>query len=529
MAPIGAIRAISVIRAIRAIGAIAAIAVAGLALGCRPATGRAAAPGARPSLELTAEPLVIRHLLTGELEAAEAVQFITPNVGQWPLQVQRLLPNGARVSAGDVVVEFDNSNLLTTVDTQQSAVIRAQAELAASRSLQAEQVREKELALAQRKAEAEKARIAASVPEGLKADIEYERLQLDLRRAELMAEEARDSLDSSRAAAQAEIGIKEVQLERAWADLRHAERSLDQVVLRAPTDGILVVHNNRQQDRTFQTSDAAQPGEPVASLPNLETLRVRARLFDVDEGDLRTGAAATVTLDAYPEHAYDGVVREIQQVAQQPSRRSSRRTFDVLVELSDLDLDLMLPGMSAKITVEETIDRDEHGCELLLAPRQALALGGDLLGAPVAEGGGGRPGSGLRHQGVLHLADGSTVEVEVGRCNATHCIVGHDIVQDMVQDIAQDIAQDIVQDTAQDIVQDTAQDTVQDTVQDTAQDTVQDIAQDIAQDAAQDTAQDAARGGQEDDVARAEAGVRRLEPGTRLRPRSITAGAGAAS
>ncbi|HVS64780.1 MAG TPA: efflux RND transporter periplasmic adaptor subunit [Thermoanaerobaculia bacterium] len=390
----------------------------------------------RDRLELATGPLGIRHLLTGELEAAEAVQFITPNVGMWPLQVQRLLPNGARVRAGEIVVEFDNSNLLTTLDNQQGTVIRAQADLEATRSLQAEQVREKELALEQRKAEAEKARISASLPPGLKADIEYEKLQLELRRAELAEEEARASLGSTREAARAEIGIKEVELERAWQDLRHAEHSLEQVVLRAPEDGILVVHNNRQLDRTFQSSDAAQPGEAVASLPDLETLRVRARLFDVDEGDLRTGAPVSITLDAYSERRFEGVIREVQKIAQQPSRRSSRRTFDVLVELGAIDLDLMLPGMSAKITVEETVSADEHGCEPLLAPRRALSIRGDLLGAPAggelaatdstgSKGSTGLKGSVPLHRALLHLADGSTREVDVDRCNVTHCIVAH--------------------------------------------------------------------------------------------------------
>lgn len=411
-----------------ALGLLAALALAGqLLVACRPAATRA--DGSAGRLELTTGPLAIRHLLTGELEAAEAQQFITPNVGQWPLQIQRLLPNGARVRAGEIVVEFDNSNLLTTLDNQESTVIRAQADLESTRSLQAEQVREKELALQQRAAETEKARIAASLPPGIKAEIEYEKLRLELERAQLAEREARASLASTRAAAEAEIGIKEIELERAWQDLRHAEQSLEQVVLRAPEDGILVVSTNRQQDRTFQSSDTAQPGEAVARLPNLETLRVRARLFDVDEGDLEAGAAASVTLDAYPEREFAATIREIQQIAQQPSRRSSRRTFDVLVDLHELDLDLMLPGMSARLVVEETVAVDEHGCELLLAPRAALTMRGDLLGAMGDGEGAGAP-AGTGHRATLHLADGSALEVALGRCNATHCSILHDATDD---------------------------------------------------------------------------------------------------
>jgi multidrug resistance efflux pump len=397
--------------------------------GCGPAPTRAADPAADPAagaastsaLALTRGPLVVRHLLTGELEAAEAVRFVTPNVGQWPLQIQRLLANGAHLRAGEAVVEFDNANLLADLDNQRSTVIRAEADLLATEAAQAQALREKELELEQKSAETEKARIAASVPAGLKSDLEHERLQLELRRAELLEEEARAALRSARETAEAEIGIKRVVLDRALQDVRYAESSLDQVILRAPRDGTLVVHHNRQQDRIFQSSDSAQPGETVASLPDLSTLRVRARLFDVDEGRLRAGTRATVTLDAYPELEIPAKITEIQQVAQQARGRSARRTFDVLVELDELDLGVMLPGMSVKVAVEEVIEeRIEAAGEAatLLAPRRALELDVDPLSLPVAPG-----ASADASRARLLLAGGGAAEVEVGRCNATHCAI----------------------------------------------------------------------------------------------------------
>ncbi|HVS15550.1 MAG TPA: efflux RND transporter periplasmic adaptor subunit [Thermoanaerobaculia bacterium] len=385
---------------------------------CGPAPTRAADETSATALELGAGPLVVRHLLTGELEAAEAVRFVTPNVGQWPLQIQRLLDNGARVGAGEVVVEFDNANLLSNLDNQRAAAIRAEADLLSTQAAKAQELREKELQLEQRRAEAEKARIAASVPEGLKADRDYERLQLERRRAELLEEEAHDALRSAREAAEAEVGIKRIELDRALQDLRYAEASLGQVVLRAPKEGLLVVHESRQQDRIFQSGDSAQPGEPVASLPDLSTLRVRARLFDVDEGHLTAGMAAEVTLDAYPERAFPAVLSEIQQVAQQARGRSARRTFDVLVELDELDLEVMLPGMSARVAVEETVGDGAA----LLAPRQALELAGDLLSPPDAQSASRAAATGAR----LLIAGGGAVEVTVGRCSATHCVVATD-------------------------------------------------------------------------------------------------------
>jgi multidrug resistance efflux pump len=380
--------------------------------------GVAAQPGA---LRVERGPLVQRHLLTGELAAESAVAFVAPNVGQWPIQIQALPLNGSVLRAGEVVVEFDSSQLAANLDNQRMAVLRAAADLESTRLRTGAAVADRELELRRRSSALEKARVAASVPAELQAQREYELLRLELQRAELEEGEARAALATGQRAAAAEVAIQEVALQKARDELRYSEEALDLLRLVAPRDGVLVLGHNNREDRIYQVSDAAQPGDVVARLPDLSTLLVRARLFDVDDGALRAGMTAVVSLDAYPEERWPATVRSVQQIAQQPSGRSSRRVFEVLVDLAAIDPARMRPGMSAKVVVEQAIT-EEGGRPPLLAPREALAFATtarDLAGAGPSLA----VAAGSATRARLHLAGGGVTEVEVGACNPTHCIV----------------------------------------------------------------------------------------------------------
>jgi HlyD family secretion protein len=408
------------VSAFRALLLSAAAALCGCAAPAAPDLGQARPPRGAARVERAA--LVLRHVLTGELEAERAVVFIAPNVGQWPIQIQRLPQNGSAVRAGQVVVEFDSSQLTGNLDSQGMAVIRAEAQLESVRLRSASTVAERALELRRRRAALDKARVAASVPAELRAERDYERLRLDQARAELEADESTAALASAERAAAAEVAIQEVALQKARDALRYSEQALEQLRLTAPREGVLVLGFNNREERVYQQNDAAQPGDIVARLPELDTLRVRARLFDVDDGAVEAGMAATVTLDTYPEEPLPAGVRSVQQIAQQPSGRSSRRVFDVLVELAEVDVERMRPGMSAKVVVERAIERDAAGELPLVAPRaalvfaagpRALAGAGPTVAAPADAGSSAR----------LALTAGGDADVKVGACSATHCIV----------------------------------------------------------------------------------------------------------
>lgn len=371
--------------------------------GCSRATsqpGSSESPG-MPSQAVRGD-LVVRMLLTGELVAEDAVALVAPNVNIWPLQLRWLAEEGVEVAAGDRVVEFDNSQLTSNLEEMRVQRVSASTRLASLEAQAAGEVAQAVFDLEQSRANLERARLEAGAAK-LMAPIEQERRQLDLRRAELELDEARLKLESTKESKRAEIEIQRIALDKARAEVTRAEAGIDKLTLSAPRSGILIVDEDRREGRSYQIGDAVWPGRTVARLPDLDTLIVEARVFDVDDGRVLPGLPVRATLDAFPGEVFTGRVREIDQVARDSGRLSQRRFFFTRIDLDDVDPERMRPGMSVKVEID-TIHED-----VVWVPRTSLDW--SAAGARV------------------RLAGGDWLAVTLGPCNADACAVADGLAE----------------------------------------------------------------------------------------------------
>ncbi len=381
----------------------ASLLLASLAVACTGGSEATTEPEVVVPMRVVRGDLDRRILLTGELLAEDAVGLIAPNVEQWPLQVRWIAEEGLEVKAGDPVVEFDNSQLASRQQELQARLIEEGHNLASLEARLASDLAQAEFELLKGQADVEKAKIKARIPKELVVEREYNNHQLALHRAKLELEKAQRKLEAQRQAGQAELAIQKLTFARAVEELQQAESRLEALVLRAPRDGIVILGQHRRERRQLLNGDSIFPGEVAARLPNLQTLMVEARLFDVDDGAIQTGMAIEGILDAFPERVFMGRIRAIDQIAQQAENRSLRRHFRVLIDLDETDIERMRPGMSVKIVVDDARHRD-----VLLLPRQSLRwrTTEPSLSGPQAR-----------------LADGSWADVELGACNTMFCIL----------------------------------------------------------------------------------------------------------
>lgn len=336
-------------------------------------------------------------LLTGELTAEDAMIMVAPSVGIFPLTLRWIADEGQAVSAGDTLAEFDNTQLAGNIEALRSEVTTAGNELQRAEAQSGSDRVQKYFELEEAKAAWEKARLAAELPREMTSEQEWAKLQLELEKAERNLHKAEKALAAAEESAEATIGIQRLALEKAETALGRAESGIDELRLEASRDGIVVVHENFQEDRPFRAGDTTWVGMPIVSLPDLDTLYVRATLFDVDDGQIAEGASVVASLDAFPDEILHGTVRSVAGFAEQQGRRSSRRSFEVAIDLEGLDTERMRPGMSVKIEVERPAE------EGLVVPRGTLAFGGKFAD--------------------LRLADGSWRSVEVAACDVAHCLV----------------------------------------------------------------------------------------------------------
>jgi multidrug resistance efflux pump len=354
--------------------------------------------------------LIERQLLSGRVAAARAVDLAAPDVGIYPLSIRWLAENGARVDAGDRLIELDNSALVSRLNELELEVVRASTGLETAVASALAKVGEAEFELLQKRVAHQRALVLANVPEGLKSELEYARLKLDAEKAAVDERTATTRVGSARTEAAAEIEIARLALEKAEVALATSQSKIERMTVTAPAAGIVQLQQNPQQDRLFRPGDSTFPGATILRLPDPHSLLIEAELYDVDDGDVSEGSAAMVVLDALPERTLRGVVTEIGAVAQQRSRASLRRAFAVRVALEQSDTAALRPGMSARVSVERRIGCGARAGEpCLLVDRSALDL--RRPDAPVAT-----------------LTSGDARAVTIGACDSRVCVVRDGLV-----------------------------------------------------------------------------------------------------
>ena len=337
-------------------------------------------------------------VLTGELRAARGDDLVVPRLPQWQTSIKWLTTDGAQVKQGERVVELDNSVFATNLDAKRQAVAQAQQELQQKDAEWYADTLKKQIDAEKRRSEYDKAKLEAAVPKEVLSARDFQDRQIKLQRAEVELAKAVDVLKSQRISVGSDRQNLLIKLDTAQRELKTAEEALEQLILRAPRDGIVVIRDHPWEGRRLQEGDGVFVGFPLAQLPDLDSLRVEADLADVDDGKIGAGMPATVVLDAYPSLSFPAHVTSVSAVAQESSRQSLRRVFNAIVALEKLDMKRMRPGLSARVIVHAIGNPDA-----LLVPRAALDFS---TAKPKA-----------------HLAGGIVVPVTLGPCNAQECIV----------------------------------------------------------------------------------------------------------
>lgn len=360
-----------------------------LAAACSPSPGE---------LHLRRGDFRTRHLLSGELEAARADEIRVPALPEWRVTVRWLIEDGRNVTAGEPVAELDKTPFVQPLLESELAAASAERELArGDATARAERIR-RLVALEEQLAALEKARIDADVPPELESLYDRTRKELAVVRAQVAADRAHDDREAGRIGETADRTVAALALEKERSRRDTTRAALDRLTLRSPRDGILVLDAFRGEARKIAPGDTLFLGSRVASIPDLSTLRVAARLADVDDGRISVGDRCEVVLDAFPTKVWPGRVASIGPAAQEPSSNSVRRFFRVVVDLESSDPERMLPGHSAKVAVFGSTVHDGW-----LAPRAAIRFDGP---AP-----------------QLVLAGGKTVPLELAACNALDCLL----------------------------------------------------------------------------------------------------------
>ena len=165
----------------------------------------------------------------------------------------------------------------------------------------------------------------------------------ELLNQKFIAASAYDTAQARLNKAKASISGYQAAIAAARANAQAAQVAVDQTVIRAPFDGVILTKSANVGDNITPFSSAADSKGAVVTIADMDTLEVEADVSESSLSKIKAEQPAEIQLDAFPELRLAGVVSRMV-----PTVDRSKATLLVKVRFIDRD-PRVLPDMSAKV------------------------------------------------------------------------------------------------------------------------------------------------------------------------------------
>lgn len=269
---------------------------------------------------------------------------------------QVLVVEGARVKAGDALVQLEDQESRAALAQARAAEQQAEARLA---GLRASGRTASQAGLAQAQASAQAANASLARAQQLVAQGFYSAAQLDEARRAAAVAQAQASSARAQVQANADAGTDVVQaqaqLDVARAGTQAAQARLAQATLRAPADARVLL-------RAVEPGQIVQPGKALLSLALAGPTQLVAQVDERFLEQLRPGQNASVVADAFPGQRFAAQVLSLA-----PAVDAQRGAIEVKFALKGAAPEFLREDMTLSVEVE-TARRDAA----LALPQSAL-------------------------------------------------------------------------------------------------------------------------------------------------------------
>ncbi len=348
--------------------AAAGLAIVGAIAGVSGAFGRGMAVDV-PTTSVTKGDFIDYLQVRGEVKAVRSIPLTVPTTGGGDLQIVELAKNGMNIKKGDVVVRFDPMTVQRALNDRRSEFKQAEEEIGKTRAQFRIQEQQAQTDQTKARYDVRRAELDA-VPSEFLPRMQREQNELALKDAKARLAEAERKLKALADIEKAELGSKTQKRDKARFDMEHAERQLGGLEIVAPVDGVVAIMPNWRSccpPPDFKPGDRAWPGQIIAEVPDLSTLRVTARLEEAERGRMQPGQRVVVRADAVPDKEMVGKIGDISALARVDfSNWPPQRNFDMIVHIDQIDARLR-PGMNT--TVRVAVDRV---ADAVLIPARAI-------------------------------------------------------------------------------------------------------------------------------------------------------------
>lgn len=184
----------------------------------------------------------------------------------------------------------------------------------------------------------------------LKAEEDYKRDQ-DLYAKQLISDAAFTASKTAYESAKANYESALANIARTEGLLNQMRDQLAKAVIYSPIDGNVTARTSEVGERVAGTGQYG--GAEIMRIADLSNMEARVNINENDIVNVKLGDKARITIDAYPNRRFAGVVKEIGAAAKTTGLNTQEEVtnFQVKIRITDKDV-LLRPGMSATVDIE---------------------------------------------------------------------------------------------------------------------------------------------------------------------------------
>jgi len=353
-----------------------------------------------PTTRVRMGDVVVRSFARGELRAVRSATLTAPNLFG-TVQVTKLAPMGAFAREKDLIVEFDDSEVLSRLEQRELELEQVDEQIKKAQADLAIRNNQDQVDLLRARYSVRRAELEVKKNPLLPA-IDQKKNLLNLEEAQRRLRQLESDIKSKQEQALAELNVLRERRNRNLLDINREKQRLLQVKLLSPISGLVAVKQNRSgfsgmfgmQIPDIREGDQVQPGMPVAEILDLSELEVIARIGELDRANLHEGQDVLIRLDALAGKTFHGKIKSMSGTASANIFSSDPgKKFDVIFSI---DMRELLKELGAK---PEQIARimataEENRKKPIAQPTFSMFGGMPDLSALAAAAGGGMPGMG---------------------------------------------------------------------------------------------------------------------------------------
>jgi len=280
------------------------------------------------------------------------------SIGSGEAQIIQLIPEGTRAEAGDTLIRFDTSDLLTQRDTYVENLLAAQEaydDLVETNLLQEEQ---DERSIESQTFTIENRRLSLALAEFSSENTKKEReIQLQITLLDSMKLETKlawDKVSRANRLARSHRSIDDINYRIEQVDALIASYT---VIAEYPA--LVVYEENPQTEQKVKVGDRTFSYQQLLQLPDLSSINAVIHINDIDREKVWMGQEGRLHLEAYPDSVFYGKVTDFALISQSSLSNvySNVKIFELHLLLDGTDPRL-IPGMTAM--VELVVERIEN-------------------------------------------------------------------------------------------------------------------------------------------------------------------------